>query len=117
MRRRYSMKRRAPARRRARAPRPLPPPAQASGRSCRELDAGAAARHRSQPILAHEVIDMGEPFAEGEAHLMRIVDDAPEHYGDQIRRRARRASARGLDGDTARLVVRAKLVDAGTQAD
>src|SRR6476619_8262993 len=115
MRRRDSMKRQAPAGRRA--PRPLPPPMQASGPSCRELDAGAAARQRPKAILAQQVIDMGEPLAEGEAHLMRIVDDAPENHGDQVRRRARRASARGLDGDAPRLVVRTKLVDAGTEAD
>src|ERR1700754_3709590 len=107
----------AQAQRRARAPPPLPPPMSSRARSCRELHAGAAARHRPQPILAQQVIDVGEPLAEGETHLMWIVDDAPEHYRDQLRRRARRAPARGLDGDTPRLVMRAELVDAGAQAD
>src|SRR6266566_2793469 len=46
---------------------------------CGERHAGAA-RHRPQAIGAQHVIDVGEHLAEGEAHLVRIVDHAPEHH-------------------------------------
>src|SRR5262249_30643617 len=49
-----------------------------------ERHAGAAAVYGTQAIGAQHVVDMGEHLAEGEPHLMRIVDHAPEHHRHQV---------------------------------
>ena len=79
-------------------------PGAAGSRSHRKGNAIAGARDRRETALAQHVIDMRQHFAEGEAHLVRVVDDAVEHHRHQLGSSLRGASACVLDGAAACIV-------------
>ena len=60
---------------------------------------------------------MREHLAEGEAHLVRIVDDPMEHHRYQFDSGLRGESTCVLDGTATHLVVFAQFTDALVQAD